>query len=139
MSQNGAGALTLTNANSYSGGTSVNAGTLVVNSATGSATGTGPVVIVHNATLSGTGSISGAVTNSGIVAPGLGIGTLRTKHNYAQDSIGSLQIDLASGSSFDRLVVDGAAALRWYAKCASSERLFAPRRHSVHHSWLGKP
>jgi autotransporter-associated beta strand protein len=57
----GKGKLTLSRGNSYSGGTTVNGGTLVVRNKSGSATGSG-VVQVNNGTLGGTGSISNAVT-----------------------------------------------------------------------------
>ena len=57
----GAGTLTLTNANTYTGDTSVNGGTFTVNNSTGSATGTGPVQ-VNAGILGGSGTIAGAVT-----------------------------------------------------------------------------
>jgi fibronectin-binding autotransporter adhesin len=111
LSQDGTGTLTLTNANTYMGGTTVNAGTLFVNNVSGSGTGTGPVAVIHNALVGGTGTIAGAVTNNGTVAPGSSVGTLRINSNYTQSADGSLQVEFASGSSFDRLVVDGTAAL----------------------------
>jgi fibronectin-binding autotransporter adhesin len=111
LSQNGTGTLTLTNANTYTGGTTVNAGALVVNNVSGNGTGTGPVAINTSAMLGGNGTIAGAVTNNGTVAPGSAVGTLRIGGNYTQSAGGSLQVELASGSSFDRLVVDGTVAL----------------------------
>jgi autotransporter-associated beta strand protein len=67
----GTGKLTLSNASTYTGGTSLKKGTLLVNNTTGSATGTGSVQ-VNLGTLSGTGKINGAVTvgngsNSGAI------------------------------------------------------------------------
>jgi autotransporter-associated beta strand protein len=53
--------LSLTNANTYTGGTTVTKGTLLVKNKTGSATGTGAVQ-VNAGTLGGTGKITGAVT-----------------------------------------------------------------------------
>ena len=52
--------LTLTGANTYIGGTRIMAGTLIVQAATGSATGTGPVHVTGG-TLRGTGVIGGRV------------------------------------------------------------------------------
>ena len=43
--KSGLGTLTLGNANSYIGGTSVDGGTLLVNNTTGSGTGTGTVIV----------------------------------------------------------------------------------------------
>jgi alpha-L-rhamnosidase len=57
----GTGTLTLTCANTYSGGTTVNGGTLLVNNTTGSGTGSGSVTVNSGAALGGTGTISGNV------------------------------------------------------------------------------
>ena len=57
----GEGKLSLTKANTYTGGTAITKGTLLVKNTTGSATGTGAVQ-VNTGTLGGTGIISGAVT-----------------------------------------------------------------------------
>ena len=67
----GNGKLTLSNANSYTGGTTLKNGTLLLNNTTGSATGTGAVQ-VNLGTLGGTGKINGPVTvgngnNSGAI------------------------------------------------------------------------
>jgi len=57
----GTGKLTLSNANTYTGATTLKNGTLLVQNTTGSATGAGSVQ-VNAGTLSGTGKINGAVT-----------------------------------------------------------------------------
>jgi autotransporter-associated beta strand protein len=57
----GRGTLNLTNANTYTGGTTVEQGTLVVNNLSGSATGTGAVQVNAGA-LGGRGIIAGDVT-----------------------------------------------------------------------------
>jgi autotransporter-associated beta strand protein len=61
LSKAGRGTFTLSGANTYTGGTAVIGGTLLVTNQTGSATGTGAVQ-VNAGTLGGTGSISGPVT-----------------------------------------------------------------------------
>ena len=59
----GAGTLTLTGTNNtYTGTTSVEGGTLLVNNTIGSGTGPGYVTVKAGATLGGTGSISGDIT-----------------------------------------------------------------------------
>ncbi len=62
----GAGVLALTNAagNTYSGGTTVSAGTLQVGNTSGSATGSGSVSVSGGATLAGTGTITATGSNT---------------------------------------------------------------------------
>lgn len=78
LTKAGNGALTLTGASNYSGGTTISAGTLKANNLTGSATGTGAVLVSSGATLGGTGTITGPVTlaSGGILAAGNSVGTL---------------------------------------------------------------
>lgn len=75
----GANTLTLTQASTYSGGTTVTQGTLLANNSTGSATGTGAVT-VNGGTFGGTGSASGAVAinTTGVLSPGASVGTFGT-------------------------------------------------------------
>lgn len=58
----GNGTLTLSGANSYTGNTQVNSGTLLVSNLTGSATGSGDVTVVAGAALGGTGILGGNLT-----------------------------------------------------------------------------
>ena len=73
LTQNGSGTLVLNEANLFTGLTDVNDGTLVVNGSLA-----GDVTISSLATLAGTGTISGAVTNDGHLAPGNSPGILNT-------------------------------------------------------------
>jgi len=74
--------LTQSTGNTYVGGTTVSAGTLLINNSTGSGTGTGIVAVSSGGTMGGTGVIAPNGSNSitvasgGSVAPGEGIGTL---------------------------------------------------------------
>src|SRR6266480_3510484 len=74
----GRGTLSLTKANTYTGGTILRAGTLLVKNTTGSATGSG-AVRVNAGTLGGTGKITGAVT----VGTGSGLGAFLSPGNSA--------------------------------------------------------
>ncbi len=81
MAKNGSGTLNLTHSNDYTGGTTINGGTLMVMNTTGSGTGTGPVVVNSGATLGGTGKIAGAVIVVGgaHIAPGASIESLERR------------------------------------------------------------
>ena len=74
--------LTGTN-NTYSGGTTISGGTLLVNNTNGSGTGSGAVTVDSGGTLGGAGIISGAVTvnSGGAFAPGNPLGTLTISNN----------------------------------------------------------
>lgn len=105
--KSGPGTLSLSYANTFAGGTTVSAGRLLVNNASGSATGSGEVVL-NGGTLGGTGVISGVLTlNSGaILAPGLSIGTLRLGSSPVLDGTVLMEIDRNNGTPLaDRLVV----------------------------------
>lgn len=80
LTKTGAGTLELAAANSYSGGTTVNEGTLVISNGTGngSATGTGAVTIATGTTLAGNGGATGAVSVAGTITPGPGAGVILT-------------------------------------------------------------
>uniref|UniRef100_UPI004039C8D5 autotransporter-associated beta strand repeat-containing protein n=1 Tax=Variovorax sp. BK018 TaxID=3450241 RepID=UPI004039C8D5 len=90
----GSGTLVLSGANTYTGGTTVSAGTLRVNNIVGSATGTGAVLIQSGATLGGSGTIAGAVTvaNGASVNPGNSPGTL---------TVGSLSLNAGSVLNYE--------------------------------------
>jgi T5SS/PEP-CTERM-associated repeat protein len=65
------------------------------------------VFVTTNGTLSGDGTIVGSVLVNGVVAPGTSPGKLHITGNYAHNSTGRLQIEIASPASFDGLDVLG--------------------------------
>lgn len=107
----GSGTVVLTGNNTYSGGTSVSNGTLLVNNTVGSGTGTHGVTVFNGGALSGSGSVTGPVTiqNGGVFSPGNGVGVLTINGNFTANS-GSM-INYALGNSSDEAVVSGNLAL----------------------------
>jgi len=108
----GTGTFTLTGANTYTAGTIVNGGTLLVNNTTGSGTGTNYVAVNSGGALGGTGFIYGAVTNyaGGTIWPGSnGVGQLTLKSNLFLAAGSFLNFQL--GTSSDKLVVSNALFL----------------------------
>ena len=73
---------------------------------------TSPQVNVNSGgLLTGAGLIAGNVLNSGTVAPGNSPGTLTITGGYTQGSTGTLIMEIASQTVFDRLIVGGNANL----------------------------
>ena len=87
VTKSNSGLWTLSGTNTYSGLTSVTAGTLLVNNPTGSGTGTGAVSVAAGAFLGGTGTIAPTGANginvTGVLLPGGSV-------------IGNMTLDLAS-------------------------------------------
>jgi autotransporter-associated beta strand protein len=112
----GTGKLTLTSANTYTGGTIVKNGKLVVTNRTGSGTGSGTVQ-VNAGTLGGTGEIAGDVfigIGSGpgaILAPGktattTGTLTVQGTVRFNSDATYKVQLNSTAGRA-DRIVANG--------------------------------
>ena len=102
----GAGALMLSNTNTYTGDTNINAGTVILTGSTTSNTN-----VASGATLQGSGVINGNLTNAGVVAPSFnGIQTnLTVNGNYIGNGgnfVGSVYAP-ASAPVSDTLTVTG--------------------------------
>jgi fibronectin-binding autotransporter adhesin len=96
-----AGTVVVTGANTYSGGTEILGGTLLVNNTSGSGTGTGAVSVAASAALGGTGSISStgvSLANLASIRPGDPL----SNGGLGEFSIaGSLTFNTSGGSILD--------------------------------------
>ncbi|MCP8690154.1 DUF4347 domain-containing protein, partial [Marinobacterium sedimentorum] len=107
-----AGTVTLAGANTYSGTTTVSAGTLSVTGSTSSTT-----TVASGAILAGTGTLGGALSiqSGATLAPGVGgAGTLTLGNGLTISSGGTLSVDIAgatAGTGYDVVDVTGTVDL----------------------------
>lgn len=115
-----ANTLTLTgNSNTYSGGTTVNSGTLLANNVSGSATGSGAVIVNNTARLGGSGIIGGSVTVNagGTLAPGNSPDQIEVNNNVTLAGTSTFDIELGGTavgngvSGYDQLEVTGGSSV----------------------------
>lgn len=121
----GTGIQTFSGTNTFGGFVRVEAGTLALSSAADLAAATavtvnagatiltiartdGALNVVAGQVLAGAGTIIGLVSNLGAVAP---VGTLTITGSYVQGASGTLRLELAGASSYDRLRATGAGTL----------------------------
>ncbi len=98
----GPGTLRLGAAGTYTGGTDIRAGTLLITNTTGSATGTGPLTLRSGSTLQGTGSIGSATTLQAGAILQAGTATARGTLTFTGETL------LQTGSRTDfRLTANG--------------------------------
>jgi fibronectin-binding autotransporter adhesin len=105
----GAGTLTLPGANTYTGTTTVNAGSLIVDGSIVSQ----QTFVNAGAFLGGHGTIGGSLSNSGTVGPGDSPGTLTVANDYTQNATGTLRIQIGglAANQHDLLAVNGRVTL----------------------------
>ncbi len=116
----GAGAQTLSGNNTYSGGTTVQAGALLATNTSGSATGSGSVVVQSGATLGGNGTVGASgqtvtIQSNGILSPGSSPGVLSVLGDLALDTGALLTFELDDPGNLslvsDRVDVSGTLSL----------------------------
>jgi autotransporter-associated beta strand protein len=110
----GTGTFTLTGANTHTGATAVNGGTLLVNNTSGSATGTNSVTVNSGGTLGGNGFIFGPVivNSGGALAPGSNsVGTLTLRSNLTLNAGAILNFELGAIAASDKIVINNSLVL----------------------------
>lgn len=122
----GTGTLILDGVNTYTFGTYVTAGTLVIGDASHSnAFLTGDASIGNGATLMGYGTIGGPLSNSGVLQPAAAGAALRVNGNYSQLANGKLVIAVTPTAAAT-LAVGGSAAL-----AGTVQFVYAPGTYSA--------
>jgi autotransporter-associated beta strand protein len=114
------GTLTLNSPSIYSGGSTLNGGSVFVNNITGSGTGTGAVTVNNSATLGGTGNILGQITLnsgaslapgpttvSGIPAPGTLTTVNQTWNSNSRLTLGINDVDAGAGIGWSSVNIAG--------------------------------
>jgi len=106
LTKTGAGTMILSGTNTYSGGTTVEDGSLLANNTGGSGAGSGTVSVNSGGTLGGTGSVTGlvSVVSGGHLVPGAGgSGTLTLSGGLTLADGAVLDIGLGTSSALLRI------------------------------------
>jgi autotransporter-associated beta strand protein len=100
LEQCGSGTLTITVAQTFSGGLIVSNGTVFVENITGSGTGSGAVT-VYGGTLAGNGTIAGVVSieSGATLSPGAGAGKLTINNTLTLAGDTLIEVDKANGTN----------------------------------------
>lgn len=138
LTKAGPGILTLAGANSFTGGTTVAAGTLALTGTmTGDVTvnpsgnfannGTQTGTITNNGRLSGTGTTTGTVTNAGTWAPGNSIGTQNVVGAVTFNPGSSYEAEVNAAGASDLIAVTGTVVLNGgVVRVVPAQGVYAP-------------
>jgi autotransporter-associated beta strand protein len=125
----GAGALTLTGTNTYSGATTVNADTLFVNGSIANSA----VTVNSGAALAGVGTVGATTINSGgIFAPGTSPGTMTVQGNlvFQSGALYLVQVNPSTASSTN-VTAGGTATLAGTVNAAFASGSYVSRTYTI--------
>jgi fibronectin-binding autotransporter adhesin len=130
LTKNGTGTWVLTGTSTYTGGTTVNAGTLLLNGSSAAA------VTVNGGVFGGTGTITNAVSisDSGTLAPGNSPGTINTGtlSLTGGNSTIAMEISGTGVGQYDRINVTGAVNLDGNGKIEVTMLSFVPQPTDIY-------
>jgi outer membrane autotransporter protein len=127
VQQNGTGTTIFNTTHSYTGATSVNAGTLTVNGSIASSSG---LTVNAGGTVGGTGNLPSTTMNGGTLSPGNSIGTITINGNLAFVGPGTYLVEV-SPTTADKTIVAGSATLAGTVSAVFAPGLYAQQHYTI--------